>query len=48
MESIEKEFENLQRHEINVPLVSSVDRLITFLQDTKTRISNGLSEKLVK
>jgi len=41
MDGILKEFEKLEKKQINKPLILSVDRIIALLEDTKYKIENG-------
>lgn len=41
MDGILKEFEKLEKKQINKPLISSVDNITQLLEETKQRIQNG-------
>ena len=41
MDGILREFEKLEKKQINKPLISSVDRITQLLEETKRRIQNG-------
>lgn len=43
MDAILKEFENLEKNPINKPLISSIDRIIALLEETKHKVENGSS-----
>jgi len=41
MDGILREFEKLEKKQINKPLISSVDTITQLLEDTKRKIQNG-------
>lgn len=41
MDGLLREFEKLEKKQINKPLISSVDRIISLLEETKRKIENG-------
>lgn len=41
MDGILREFEKLEKKQINKPLISAVDNISQLLEDTKRRIQNG-------
>src|SRR5436305_12873107 len=42
MDAIITEFKNLEQKQINKPLISSVDRITSLLEETKRKIQNGI------
>lgn len=45
MDGILREFEKLEKKQINKPLISSVDRITTLLEETKRKIQNGMDQE---
>jgi hypothetical protein len=45
MDGILREFEKLEKKQINKPLISSVDRITALLEETKRKIQNGMDHE---